>query len=134
VTTAYNLSRTVRDLALNLLVAALGTAIAEAGAYGLFHAQTSTGIYTKELVLSGSVGFVLGCLVYFKWRSRASQWIWVFGLVSFAWRFLLGDGPPTVYAEAQKATLGFLSVRLVAYSAGALCCAGVVKTITPPAK
>jgi hypothetical protein len=127
-----NFLRTIRDLVLNLLTAALGTAIAESEFYHLFRPQTLAGIYTKELVLSGSIAFVLGCLVYFKWRSRTSQWVWVLGLVGFAWRVVLGNEPATLYAEAQRATLGFVSVRLVAYSAGAVCCAGVVKTVTSP--
>jgi hypothetical protein len=57
------------------------------------------------------VAFALGCLVYFKWRSRASLWVWALGLTGFAWRVLLGNNPPSLSTGALWATLVFLSLK-----------------------
>lgn len=116
---------------LNVLTAALGTAIAEAGFQNLVHPQTVTGIYRKELLLSGAVAFALGCIVYFKWRSRVTLWVWVLGVTGFVWRISLGDKPSTFNDGALWVTLVFVSLRLVAYSAGAWCCSGLVGSIAP---
>lgn len=59
-----------------------------------------------------------------------SQWLRIPGLIVFAWLVLLGNKPPTFGAETQWSTLGILSPRLVAYPAGALCCAGLVKPVS----
>ncbi len=108
-------------------MATLGTAILESEFYNFFHPKTVAGMYRKELLLSGTVAFTLGALVYFKWKPKSAQWICVLGFMGFVWRILLGDQPPTFYAGAQWVTLVFVSLRVIAYSAGALCCSAVVK-------
>jgi hypothetical protein len=105
-----NLLRTTRDLVLNLLTATVGPGIAESDFYHLFRTQTIAGIYTKELVLSGSIAFVLGCLVYFKWRSKTSQWVWVLGLFGFAWRVMVSNESVTFY-DSQSGALGIFARR-----------------------
>jgi hypothetical protein len=113
---------------LHVLVASLGPAILEAGFYSIGHPHTVTGAYIKEMVLSGSIALALGGLVYFNWKSPASQWVWVLGVIGFVWRVAQGTQAATFYAEAQQATLEFVSVRFLAYSAGALICSAFVKS------
>ena len=111
--------RAVRDFFFNSLVATIGANIAEDGVSPLFHPKTWAGIYMKEAFLSAGIAFVLGWLVYFKWRHRTAFWVWSLGVCTFAWRLALaGKGAPLDIVES--ATLGFVSVRAVFYSLGAL--------------
>lgn len=126
-----NLLRKFRDLALNLFTPSFGTVIAESGFYNLFHPQTQAGRYAKELVLSGSIAFLLGCLVYFKFGSRTSLRVWLLGLAGFVWWIVPGREGVSLY-EPQRATLSFVSLRLVAYSAGAIFWARAIKTVSRP--
>jgi hypothetical protein len=120
------MARMAGALLLNVAVAVIGTAILESGFYNIAHPRTLAGGHRKELALSIAAAFVLGCAVYSKWRPVVAEWIWVLGVVGFIWRVLL-EQSATVYGEAQRATVGFVSVRFIAYSAGALCCAGLVR-------
>ena len=80
---------------LNIVTATLGTAILESAVYNVYHPETLAGLYKKELLLSGTVAFSLGALVYSKWKCRSAEWICILGFAGFIWRILLGDQPPS---------------------------------------
>jgi hypothetical protein len=125
-TVQSDLVRPTRDFLLNVLAAVLGPVLVESEVAHVFHPKTTAGAYTAELVVSALTAFLFCCLVYFKWRLKAAQWVWALGLVGFAWRLLLGiHGPTSPNGDLYRALLGSVSVRLVAYSAGAMCCAGL---------
>jgi hypothetical protein len=117
------LMRTARDTIFSLAVAVMGTSIAE-GPFLLFsRSQTTADLYQRELLVTGSVAFVLGVLVYAKWRSEPALWIWLPGLAGFGWWALLGGQSPSLYEDVNKMVLAFVSLRMVGYSTGALLCA-----------
>ena len=114
------------DVLINFAVASLGTAILEAELEHVIDRQT---LYSLKnyLLVTGAVAFGLGCTVYLKWRLRASLWLWLPGLAGLLWELAHRGKFPTFYDFAGWATWVFVSLRLVAYSAGALCCSGLVK-------
>ena len=114
------------DVLINLAVASLGTAILEAELEHVIDRQT---LYSLKnyLLVTGAVAFGLGCTVYLKWRLRASLWLWLPGLAGLLWNLLTAKSSPRFTTSPGWATWVFVSLRLVAYSAGALCCSGLVK-------
>lgn len=142
-TSGHRPLRAAFDLLRHLLTAIFGTAIAESSIYAIYRPKTVDGITIKEIILSAVVAFVLGALVQQIWQLNMAKWIALLGVLVFATtlRFepisvLEGGGfrlapifgkPP----DWDRLTLGFLSVRLVAYSFGAFCWATFGPKKTP---
>ncbi len=109
----------------NFLVATLGTAISEDEFYSFYHPISREGAYAKELILSVAVAFLLGGLVFYMWQSGAAKWIWIFGVCGLIW-LPIGSRGQTPFIPDWLTTWGVLcvvSVRAIAYSAGAWLCA-----------
>jgi hypothetical protein len=106
----------------NLAFAALGPAIAEGLLESLVGRQN---LYAPRsyAMLTAAVAFVFGCAVYGKWKSGASQWVGLLGLIGFACRVFFGPAGPALPAAGEWYLLEFVSLRLIAYSSGALLCA-----------
>lgn len=101
----------------DLLIASLGVAIIESAVYPILpRPATISGIYAKELLISGGVAFVLGAIFYWKLNRSSSLWIWTLGICLFVTRVASGAG-------IGSDVLGFLSIRMVCYSLGAGICA-----------
>jgi hypothetical protein len=73
---------------LNILVAAIGTAIVEAPFYNFPYHSAPTAV-VKEDVLSAVAAFGLGYFVYVRFRSDLAKWVWLGGLCWFGQRALL---------------------------------------------
>ena len=104
-----------------MLTAVFGTAIIASQLQHIFRAQTTRGLFIRELLVDASVAFLLGTVVHYKWKVPEAKWIWVVGVCGFAWRVTLG-APQTIHEEVDWFTLGLVSLRAVFYSLGALCC------------
>ena len=130
----------------NLLTALFGTSVIVSELYRMIPVSTRAGTLRKEVFLSAVVAFVLGYLVYYKWKLRSAQWIAVAGLCWFGWgalHFWLGqrdlrvvNGSHSILWEmagvgcsdydyqscSDLLTFTDTFVRTVFYSAGAFCC------------
>jgi hypothetical protein len=123
---------------LNLLVAVIGTKIFEApfDHFVHFSDRTSAAVLKADL-LTSTVAFGLGYLVYRRWQPASARWAWVAGACWFGLGALhiLGERPGTMLWEISgsrfpldidnfvnwsKFTLPLL--RTTFYSAGAFCC------------
>ena len=133
---ARGLFRPGFDLLRHFLTATLGTAIAESEIYGMYHPKTITGAFAKEITLSAVIALLLGLVVQRIWPSNTARWMALLGVLAFA--ATLSFRPETVLdpvgafslpiffarpTDWSKVTLWFASVRLIAYSFGAFCCA-----------
>jgi hypothetical protein len=81
----------------------------------------SQGGYAKELILSAAVAFLLGGFVYYRWQSGAAKWIWIVGVCGLMWLLVGSRGQTPFIPDWLRAwaVLSFVSLRLIAYSAGA---------------
>ncbi len=124
--------RVVSALIGNFLVAALGTAISEGAFYGIYHPVSTQGIYAKEMILSAAIAFLLGGFVYYRRRSGTAKWIWIAGVAGLMW-FVAGSWGETRFIPEwfrTWAVLSFISIRVIAYSAGAWVSAGLIAFLT----
>ena len=105
----------------NFLVAAVGTGISEGAFYSFYHPVSIQGGYAKELILSAAVAFLLGGFVYYRWQSGPAKWIWIVGVCGLIWLLVGSRGQTPFIPDWLRAwaVLSFVSVRLIAYSAGA---------------
>jgi hypothetical protein len=136
-------ARGVGVFILHVLQAVVGTAIIESPLHAIYHPHVRSGIIIKEDLLSATVAFASGCLVYNKWRQAAPKWVWLAGVCWFGIHlFLVSDGEAAVVE--QLAGTGCLSnvgsvacndwstatlplLRTLFYSAGAFLCAHVIE-------
>jgi len=88
--TGSKLFRTIRDLVLSVLTAILGTAIAKSEFENFYRPRRVADSSLKALILSVTVAFVLGSLVYFEYRSRTSPWLWILGFIGSGGGFCWG--------------------------------------------
>jgi len=133
---------------LNLLQAFFGATFVESPLYRLFPWKTPKELLLKEYILSAAISFALGYLVYQHWRPTPSKWLWVAG---FCWlglgALLIPNGRSVFEGTAETIYRGMTgigcvsdprgdscanyfnytvpSLRIVWYSAGALCCAKI---------
>ena len=109
----------------NLLVASVGTAIFEEAFYNFYHPISREGSYAKEMILSVVVAFLLGGFIYYKWNAGAAKWIWIVGVCGLMWLLVGSWGQTPLIPDWLRAwaVLSFVSVRTIAYSAGAWLCA-----------
>lgn len=112
----------------NFLVAAVGTAISEEPFYNFYHPSSLQGSYAKELILSTAVAFLLGGFVYYKWNAGTAKWIWIAGVCGLIWLLVGSWGQTPLSPDWVRAwaVLSFVSVRTIAYSAGAWLCAELI--------
>ena len=113
--------RVAGGFVLNSLLATFGVAIAESPFWRGYNPEGYKALYLKEIALSAGIAFLLGCLIYLKWRVPASRSVWIIGICTFAWQLTLGNHPG-IAGDPLSATLAFVSIRLVFYSLGAICC------------
>ncbi len=123
----------------HLLTAMLGTAILDSEIYHLFHPPTLAGSVRLEDGLSASIAFGLGYVVFYKWESRFSLWIWLIGAFWFGQQAIRAYFDPGLHGETifwefvspkfggrerleNWLTYTIPLVRTVFYSAGAFCC------------
>jgi type IV secretory pathway TrbD component len=127
-----------------VLTATLGTAIVEAAVPRVYHPKTLMAGCVKEIIMSGVIASLLGAVTQRIRPSNLARWIWPLGIATlaatlliqpasvleqtgtFSLRFLLDPTDP------DRATLWFLSVRLIAYSLGAICYTFVATKPTAP--
>jgi hypothetical protein len=124
------------DLLRHFLTATLGTAIVESSVYGIYHTTTRAGATAKEITISAVVAFGLGVVVQRIRPSNMAKWMALLGVLTFA-TTLRFEQPTSVLERSgffhlapvfdpddpAKLTSWFVSVRLLAYSLGAFCCA-----------
>jgi hypothetical protein len=105
----------------NFLVAEVGTGISEGEFYNFYHPVSFQGGYAKELILSVAVAFLLGGFVYYRWQSGAAKWMWIVGVCGLIWLLVGSRGQTPFIPDWLRAwaVLSFVSVRVIAYSAGA---------------
>jgi lambda repressor-like predicted transcriptional regulator len=133
---ANGLFRPVLDLLRHFLTATLGTAIAESSVQGIYHPKSIAGVLAKGMTLNAVIALLLGIVVQRIWPSNTARWMALLGVLTFAATLffrpetVLDPGSPfslSMFFERPtdwyKLTLWFVSVRLIAYSFGAFCCA-----------
>ena len=114
--------RAVRNFVCNSATATIGVKLAQDEIGPAFPTHTLAGNYLKAILLGAILAFLLGFVVYRKWRFRTALWVGVIGLCTFAWRLSLGTPNPNSPVEiVNAATYVFLSVQCVSYAVGASC-------------
>ncbi len=119
----------------NWLAAVAGTAMTEDEFKPFYHPATFGGLYMREILLSTVVASLLGCFVYYKWKSATAKWIWIYGACYLAWQagarlaptyipdWDLGD---LVNSDAVRMVWVAAAFRAIAYSGGAWRCGPVL--------
>ena len=86
-------------------------------------------MYQKAILLGAVFGFLIGCVVYWKWRYDSAFWVWVIGICTLGYRMTLGT-PHDLYDMVNFGTFDFVSVQCVLYSLGAVCCSFLIRSGT----
>ena len=92
----------------------------------------------REYVVSFTIAFALGCLVYYKWHSASGKWVWIVGALFFVYRAIsVWHMPHSVLTSApsfetvciemfgprpDSFVYALTLVRTVSYSIGAWAC------------
>jgi hypothetical protein len=104
--TASKSFRTLSALFGHCLTALVTTAIIESELSALYLGHTTRGLYRMEIALSAAIPFLLGFLVYAKWKPTAAKWVCIVGVCGFAWRVYPGT-PHTLDQQASWFTFDF---------------------------
>jgi hypothetical protein len=127
------------EFAINLLVAIFVAAVLETFIGSFIRVHTLQTVLIKAYALNFLAAFVIGYLVYLRWKPSTAKWLWIIGALwivlraaSLAlgnttglWRELIGldlADPRTNRSHLFLWTLTLIAVRLVAYSLGAWLC------------
>lgn len=124
-------------LALNLLIAVIGTAVLESPLARSRHPKTIGTVFLNAYLLSALIACVLGFLIFGKWRIRTARGIWVIGVGLFLIRLALlslSASPSSLWSHFSGAAcvsgsdpvectfwflLTVLTIRTIFYSVGA---------------
>jgi hypothetical protein len=116
--------RIVGVFLLNVLAAAVGTAMVDETFSALYRTETITQAYLKEILLSSIIAFALGVLVFYKWKVTLAKWVWVVGAAALLLRLTLKSSSFTLDEEVGGwAGVTFICFRTIFYSFGAFVCA-----------
>src|SRR5438094_2019628 len=91
-------------LAINLVVALIGTAILDTAFGKVFPARSLLVLLWKEWILNIACAAFFGFVMWRAWRSAAAKWMWVLPAMWFVLRFLptlLGRGSQSVLASGS---------------------------------
>ncbi len=110
--------------------------------YYVLRSRTLAGGLHREYVISALVALALGYFAFYKWRSAPAKWVWIAGVLVFAWEaislwpvqhYSVLAAQPSFMADVQAAFDAvnddphrfmyiFILLRTIFYSAGAWIC------------
>ncbi len=96
---------------INVLIALLGTAIAESAIGKFVHPHSLSGVLWKEYALSLGCAACLGFSLRRIWKTSAAMWAWVLPFLWFCIRFI-----PALLSSSNQSVLGANSGILYRFS------------------